>query len=290
MNLKISDKLLSEINARQYLYCILEEITHSKINNNLPEKITLNGLAESKEINTFQEIRHIRLNGYASEFLQYLYESSDPYFVPVIEMGQDGPSENASFTIQSNLGSLSKVLKGNGIITSPEKDLANDICYYRKQFIDACNKQDNKEYTRAYRAYLLCTTSIVECFLQRYIFYVLEKKPPNIDNEIFGILNSTKGLEIRIKAWLRLFTDKDESDLLKTKEWAHFIEIKRHRNIITHPNEPMVCYEVKEMLKIMNYLKYGIGGLFILLRKLEKGKEYIGFMRKIYNQSRIEIA
>lgn len=289
MNLKLSKSLLSKTNALQYVYALLEEIYGRKILERLPETISIPNSKGTWEINIEKEIEFIRING-QGDVLQYAYDCTDKYLSPVLELGQDGDGITKSLTMESRFGTCVKVLKTNGIISAPEKSIADDICYFRELFVDACNNKDSKMYSRAYRAYLMNSISMIECFLQRYIFYINSINPIIKDRDLFDILKSTAPIEERVKVWLKLFTSKEEKDLISTKEWSQFLEIKRQRNLIIHPTEPMICYEVKKMITILNNEMHGIGGLLILLRQFENGKDYIGFFRKLFNQNKIEIA
>ncbi len=279
---------MSYENARQYVYALVEDIYKQKISGNLPPILKIPNNNGVWEIDIEKEIRNVCENGQA-DVLQYIYDSDDQFLSPILEIGQDGEGITKSFSMESRFGSCVKTLKTNGMIGAPEKSLADDICYFREMFVDACNSQNYKMYSRAYRAYLLSSISLIECFLQRYIFHIREQNVIIKDEKVYNELKSTKPIDERIKAWLYLFTDKTELDLINTKEWSQFMEIKKQRNHFVHPTDPMICYEIRYMIPILNNAIYGIGGLLILLRKSEKKKEYIGFIRKIYNQSKIEI-
>ena len=289
MNLKLSKLLLSKTSALQYIYALLEGIYGRKILERLPETISIPNNNGTWEISLDKEIEFVRINGQA-DLLQYAYDCTDRYLSPVLELGQDGNGVTRALTMESRFGTCVKVLKTNGIISAPEKSIADDICYFRELFVDACNNKDSKMYSRAYRAYLMNSISMIECFLQRYIFYINSINPIIKNQKLLNTLKSTAPIEERIKAWFKLFTTKDEKDLINTKEWSQFLEIKKQRNSIIHPTEPMICYEVKNMITILNNEMFGIGGLLILLRRFENGKDYIGFLRKLFNQNKIEIA
>jgi hypothetical protein len=289
MKIKLeNDGKLKLSEAQSYIRHILIHLIPDRIGMKLPDTVTVNLAQGSYEININDEINFVRTNGVADR-LQNLYDCSDSTLNSMFNLGFEGDkSTNMSFN--AKFGSCEKTLNSNGLIESPEQSFSRDICHHRDEFIKSCLEKDQMGYTRAYRSALLSSVSLVECFLQRYIFLVRDGIIKISDAESFEEYTK-KSLRIsdRIDLWMKIFTSRDPSELHASKEYMAFMEIKNKRNEIVHPDAPMIVYQVKGMIRIMNRVMSGIGGFIILLRSYEGRPEYIGFFRRIYNQRKIEI-
>lgn len=277
--------LLSE--AQSYIRHLLSHLTHTDLGMKLPDKVTVSSTHKNYEININDEIDFVRTNGVADR-LQLLYDCSDPTLNSMFNIGFEGDGIT-KMSFNAKFGSCEKTLISNGLIESPEQSFSRDICHFRVEFIKSCSEKDQMGYTRAYRSTLLSAVSLVECFLQRYIFLVRDGIIKITDHESFEIFTKPGRISDRIDLWMKIFTSRDTTELHASKEYLAFMEIKNRRNEIVHSKEPMIVYQVKDMIRIMNRVMTGIGGLLIILRTFEGKPEYIGFFRKIYNQRRIKI-
>lgn len=273
--------------AQSHVRKLLTHLIPTEVVINLPENVTVDSSNRNYAININDEINFVRESGIANK-LQELYDKSDATLNSMFNLGIES-DEISRMSVKSKFGSCEKKLISNGLIDSPEQSFSQDICYYRGEFVKACFDKDQTGYTRAYRSTLLSAVSLVECFLQRYIFLVNDGIIQITDQESFNLFIKPGRISDRIDLWMKIFTSTDISVLHNSNEYKAFSEIKKRRNEIVHSREPMIVYKVKDMIKIMNRVMSGIGGLLILLRRYEGRPEYIGFFRRIYNQRRIVI-
>ncbi|MCP3660182.1 MAG: hypothetical protein GY830_07725 [Bacteroidetes bacterium] len=291
MKLKVTDIQVGKSKAEQYVLSLCKSlkypVTHRK---ELNKTIEINNGIKVIKINLEKEVEFVRHNGKAN-MLQFMFDTNDIFLNTPLNIGikNDGV-EGIKVKIESNFGDHSSSIKGEGYIESPETSLVDDILYYREEVIKAYNESDFKKFSRGYRSYLQSCISLVDWFLYRYTFFVKNKIP--LSEKAYGniaILDSRRSIEDRLEAWMTTFAVNNKEEFKQSKYRAKFFDLKGQRNKIVHPESPTIEYEVRNIVKYLNYVQDGIGGLFAELRRYTGYSENIGFIRQIQSQGKIEI-
>lgn len=102
-------------------------------------------------------------------------------------------------------------------------------------------------------------------------------------------LDSRRPIEDRLDAWMQTFATHKMEDFKNSKTRSKFIELKMQRNSLVHPSQPTIPYEVKNVVKYLNFAQDGVGGLLSDLRRFSGYTENIGFIRQIKTEPEIRI-
>jgi hypothetical protein len=234
------------------------------------------------------EIAHIRLHGRGKQ-LQHLLDNRDRYLNSIISMGVLHSIKGVNAKITVNYGSFSASVD-NGLIESPELSLADDIVIYRKEAVTQLNNKNLAGFARAYRAALHSSVSLIDCVLHRYHFHIFEMLPDA--NEIYenvATLGSRASVESRLDAWILTFATHKQDGFKKSKNLNDFWALKKARNKVTHPDLPSSIYDLKEVVRVLNLIPTGIGGMLADLRKHSDQTENIGFIQHIKSAPIIRI-
>ena len=250
--------------------------------------ITINNGPKKSEIHLAKEVESVRRTGKA-DILQIIFDSSDRFLNTPLSIGVT-TSGGLKAKIELNYGSHSSVVHSHGFIEAPETSFSQDIVFYRKQAIQSFNRQDQPGFARAYRGYLQSCVSLVECFIHRYTFHVKNMIPSMQVFDNTAILDSRSTIEDRLDAWMTTFAIHKMKDFKNSKSRSKFLELKNQRNAIVHPSYPSVPYEVKDIIKFLNYCQDGVGGLLGDLRNYAGYSENIGFIKQIRSQAEVRIA
>ncbi|WP_421302639.1 hypothetical protein, partial [Aeromonas veronii] len=161
--------------AEKYVIQIWKELNLPKINKKyLYSEIIINQkLADAFIIDLKSEIDCVRKNGKAN-VLQQMLDQNDRFLSSPISISIMGDDTGVQFDLGSKYASYSENVKFPGGIESPETSFADDITHYRKEAYKAILSDDFSSLTRAYRSYLQCAVSLVDCFLHKYTFHVNE--------------------------------------------------------------------------------------------------------------------
>ncbi len=247
-------------------------------------------IGQNKQLICFpDEVNSLKNNGKAKT-LQFIYDSKDPFLKLPLEMSiyTEG-GKGLNFNIRSAYGSFMSELDGPGAVEAPETSLSYDIISSRDKCIEAFNSQNFVDFNSYFRTFLFSSVSLVDCFLHRYNFYIKENIKESNEYDNLKELDSISPIENRLKAWMLTFATDRMDEITTTKQWSQFMEIKDIRNSIVHPTRPTISYSVKSITKTLNLVKYGIGGLLLLMRKYAEQRELIGFIQYVYNAPEIRI-
>ncbi len=237
-----------------------------------------NGIKKEIELN--KEIEHVMKKGRA-DGLQIMHDSSDKFLNTPVSLGMMGDVDGIQAQLKSTYGDHTSSIQFPGVIEAPEVSFADDISFYRNEAVRYFNEEDLSGFSRSYRGYLLSCISVVDCFIHRYTFHVKSMIPDTQEYTNTAILDSRKSLDDRLEAWMTTFAFHRLQDLKESAEYCKFIELKRERNNIVHPQDPSVPYGMKQVVKYMNFAALGIGGLLANLRKYTGFTENIGFINQI---------
>lgn len=259
-------------------------IRHRK---DLKKVLTINNSKRTK-IKLRDEVSFVRQNGKANR-LQQMFDANDRYLNTPVSMAMIGTDCGLKIQMNSNYGNHATNISFPGSMEAPEVSLSNDISHYRGEAVECFNSNDIHGFTRAYRAYLQCCVSLIDCFIYRYTFHVKELIPSTSEYQNTAILDSRKPIEERLEAWITTFATHKLDIFINSKQRSKFLELKKQRNEIIHPAQPCIGYSVKTVVKYLNYVQDGVGGLMAELRKYSGYSENIGFIRQIKTQAEIKI-
>lgn len=244
--------------------------------------------AEPVTIDLKSEIESVRKNGKAKT-LQQMLDLNDRFLSSPISIVIMGDETGINLDLRAKYANYSESVKFPGGIESPEVSFADDITHYREEAYKAILANDFCGLTRAYRSYLQCAVSLVDCFLHKYTFHVNALVPNSSEYTNISTLNSQAPLEDRLDAWITTFAAHKQKEFKSSKYRSKFIELKGKRNEIVHPTYPMYSYSVKEMVKFLNYAPDAIGGLLAQLRSFAETTENIGFIQQMKSEPLIQL-
>ena len=228
------------------------------------------------ELNLPAEVNFARKNGRA-DVLQSMHDSGDRFLNTPFSLG----TSSAGMQLTISYGAHTSSVGGGGYIEAPEASFSDEIGLYRREAVKAFNSDDLVNFCRCYRAFLQSSVSLVECVLHRYTFHVRQIIPSMDFYQNTATLESRAGLEARLDAWMQTFATHRISDFKHSAARSKFIELKSQRNSIVHPASPTIAYNVKEVVKYMNFAQQGIGGLLSDLREYSGASPHIGFIQHI---------
>lgn len=276
--------------AEKYVLQVWRELSLPKIPKRyLYREVRINQQkADSLVIDLKGEIESVRRNGKA-KVLQQMLDQKDRFLSSPVSIAIIGDDTGIQCDINSMYANYSENVKSPGGIESPEVSFADDITHYRKEAFQAIISNDFSGLTRAYRSYLQCAVSLVDCFLHKYTFHVNEMVSNPTAYTNIATLNSRAALEERLDAWVTTFAAHKQMEFKSSKYRSKFIELKNKRNGIVHPTHPMYSYSVKEMVKFLNYAPDAIGGLLGQLRCFAETTDKIGFIQQMKSEPLIQL-
>jgi hypothetical protein len=178
--------------------------------------------------------------------------------------------------ISVRLGDFGKEVTGPCRIAPIERELVDDIFYFREAACSTSAESSLYHCSRHYRSYLQSAVSLVDSFINRYVQTTPAKQRENLPP---ALLNPSR-LDERIDAWITTFTQRQPQDLRKGREWSQFMEIRRERNRAVHAIEPYFGVSLREMQPYLNACRSGIGGLLLQMRKFEN-LQTLGFIERL---------
>lgn len=253
----------------------------------LTKILNINSSDKPTQIKLLDEVDFVRKNGKAN-ILQHMFDANDRFLNTPVSMAILGPDCGLKIQMSSNYGNHATNISFPGSIEAPEVSFSDDISYYRRDAVNSFNSDDIHGFTRAYRAYLQCCVSLIDCFIHRYTFHVKELIPSTDEYENTAVLDSRKSIEERLEAWITTFATHRLDAYKNSKQRSKFLELKRQRNEIVHPVYPSIGYSVKNAVKYLNFVQDGVGGLMSELRKYTGYSENIGFIRQVKTQAEIK--
>ena len=279
--LRIESVHMGKSRAREYVEYLAGVVgipvpSHEDYSNDLTVK--LNG--GDFRLNFADCVRDTQENG-VPRHLQFLVDSQDAYLAPTIEIAMSTPPTGLSIGMSGTVGQFTNSVTAPGYVESPERAIADDILYFRQQCCASSTLDRAKECARYYRNYLQSSISLVDCFIFRYARFVREKIPDFSAFSNLIVLDSLAGIEKRLRAWMQTFATGNLNDYDKTTEWGQFQEIRRLRNTIVHPSEPVTVYSYRAMATSLNLCRKGIGGLLFRFRDYSKSNPRLGFIQKL---------
>lgn len=121
------------------------------------------------------------------------------------------------------------------------------------------------------------------------MFHIKNLIPSTKEYKNTEVLDSRKSLEDRLDAWIQTFAIHKSKEFVNSRSRSKFIELKNQRNSIVHPSQPTIPYDVKSVIKYLNFVQEGVGGLLSDLRRFSGYSENIGFIRQMKTEPEIRI-
>ncbi len=208
-------------------------------------------------------------------------DHSDPVFG-----GKHGVSVSENMNLKTSWGGYERELEGPLRIVPIETELTADILYYRSE---ACSRSIGVSFvetTRAYRSYVLCSLSLVEAFLNAHI---VRAKFAGSITEVTELGWRKSNLEDRIGLWISLFAQNGATLAMVKSDvcWNHFQELRQARNSLAHSIEPFLGISIKGMVRELNAVRQGVGGLLLKLRELQ-ARESLGFIERLVSAPEVK--
>jgi len=290
LEVEVREIRVGKENAEKYVIQVWRELNLPKISKRLLySEVTINqAQAEPIFINLKNEIDTVRKTGKA-DILQKMLDQNDRFLSSPISMAIMGDDTGVQIELSSQYANYSTSIKIPGGIEAPDVSFADDVTHYRKEAYNAILSNDFASLTRAYRSYLQCSVSLVDCFLHRYTFHVNGLGIETTEFSNISKLNSHAPLEDRLDAWVTTFAAHKLKEFKSSKYRSKFIELKAKRNEIVHPTNPMYSYGVKEMVKFLNYTPEAIGGLLGQLRVFAETTDKVGFIQQMKSEPLINL-
>lgn len=281
MKLSIPEFHLGTEKAEKYICQLLKDLKLSvppKSDRQKTIKVILRN--QETDIDLRLEVEHVKKTGKA-HILQMILDQNDHFLNTPLSLGMMGDDCGIKINLSSTYGSHKSAIEFPGVIEAPEISFADDLSYFRREAVLAFNHKDLSGFSRSYRGYLQSSVSLVECFLHRYTFHVKQLIPSTNEYANTEILDSRRSIEERLEAWMTIFATQNLQEYLGSKQQSKFIELKSQRNRIVHPSAPSVPYSMKDVVKYLNYVQDGIGGLLADLRRYSGYSENIGFIHQV---------
>jgi hypothetical protein len=204
--------------------------------------------------------------------LQRILDQHDPFFGGTWLMATD------SYAIKLSIqyAGYSVELQGPCRFAPIEEELTDDLLYFRRAACEASRPPTGlAATTRYYRSYLQASVSVVESFINRYV-HLLKHTGHSAATELAQI----RPLDERLETWVAVVTGKPRDSFRKGAEWSQFCELRSERNRLVHALEPFMGHSINDMARTLNFVREGVGGLLILLRRLAE-QEPLGFMQRL---------
>ncbi|EIX4889969.1 hypothetical protein MDT00_004176 [Vibrio vulnificus] len=290
MEAELHETRVGKDKAEKYILQVWRDLNLPKISKkHLYKEVKISQQqADPFTIDLKSEIEFVRKNGKA-KVLQEMLDRNDRFLSSPISISIMGDEAGMKFDLGSKYAGYSESVKFPGGIESPEVSFADDITHYRKEAYKAIIANDFSGLTRAYRSYLQCAVSLIDCFLHKYTFHINGLVPNSTEYTNVATLNSQAPLEDRLDAWIATFAAHKHEEFKSSKYRSKFIELKGKRNGIVHPTHPMYSYSVKEMVKFLNYAPEAVGGLLAQLRSFAETTENIGFIQQMKSEPLIQL-
>ncbi|MBI2394545.1 MAG: hypothetical protein HYV09_33555 [Deltaproteobacteria bacterium] len=153
-------------------------------------------------------------------------------------------------------------LEGPGCATyAVVSEIAKDVLHYRAE-AERSSSTPFWECFRAVRSYLSACISLVDAFLNRLAWYVLQERSAALSPAELKTLNEfrRKKLHEKVDALFPIANGR-AFPRATSAGWASFDRLKGWRNSYIHVNEPGFAFEVESAVAWLNECRVGVGGL-----------------------------
>lgn len=218
-------------------------------------------------------VQEARQTGTVQE-IQEVLDKRDPVFAHSI---LDVATPEFRLTIEGSFAGKNHKVQGPCRAAFSERDLTEDILYYRTKACEFSRDYDFRATCRYYRAYLFACISIVDAFVNRHI---LLADHDGFSSPEFDELKVATKVEDRMRLWFSVYSTHDAGSFFGSKEWCHFQELRTRRNEVTHAVEPIGAYALRDIHICLNKVRTGVGGLLLLMRQAYE-KSTLGFIERL---------
>lgn len=274
--LEYSPTRLSEKNAISLLDKILKAHRYifDKSKSKHQHDIIINeGKKDEKRFKYYELVKIIREQGYA-EPLQVYYDRTDTVFGGTLQMS----ISNWQMALEFEYAGEKKIIQGPFRSSPSERELSNDIEFYREEICIESNVYDFEMCCRNYRGFLFSCIALVDAYINRHIILSNYNK---LSSDNFVRLKESKNTDERIELFIKCYCNNNSFEDLKQRvEWDNFKKIKNLRNEIIHATNPYLGISIPDIATILNYSRKGIGEL-LLLFQLWQGRNTLAFIEKV---------
>ncbi|TWU30428.1 putative nucleotidyltransferase [Bythopirellula polymerisocia] len=264
---------LSKFNARKEVIRLLTATGNTEPSSGW-KSVQVNWKDTDTIVQSFEElVQEARLNGTIPRIQDHL-DKIDSVFGHGISYSS---TPNFQLKQKSSFAGREHEVQGPCRSAFSERDLVEDILYYRIKACELSCHYDFQPTCRYYRAYLFACLSIVDAFINRHI---LLAEYEGFSTPEFEELKSATKTEDRIRLWFAVCSSKNPQKFFKSKEWCHFQELRTKRNEVTHAVEPIGAYSLRDIHLYLNKVRTGVGGLLLLMRNAHE-KPTLGFIERL---------
>ena len=229
------------------------------------------------------EIASLMRKGRANH-LQSIHDQNDEFLGPALTLGVVSDVEGLKVNVTSQLGDHAAMVHQHGIVEDVADSFADDIEFYRNDTADSINGGSLDKMARSYRSYLGACISLFDYFLYRYESH--DRMTAHATTDMKASVRMTD----RIDQWISTYAAGKQDAVYSSKEYQAFQDLRKSRNDVVHPQQPMLGYDATEVLRVLNLCSPGIGGLLHFLR-IQQGKSpYIGFINQVLTLRNIQKA
>jgi len=165
-----------------------------------------------------------------------------------------------------------------------ERDLTEDILYYRREACERSDEYDFRVTARAFRSYLSVCVSLLDAFINRHI---LLAQHDGFSSPEFDRLKVETNLEEKVRLWWAVCSEDDPASFFQSAAWNHLQQLRTKRNEILHAVEPISIYSLKEIGLYLNLVRTGIGELLLQLRRAHQ-KPTLGFIERLRTAPKVD--
>ncbi len=208
-----------------------------------------------------------------------LIDRNDPFFGGTFLMATNSTTMKLGVTY----GKYQKELQGPCRFSPLENELTDDILHFREAACAASASDAYYDCTRHYRSYLQSSTSLLDCFINRYVH-----QHPTTAATLPEALTKPGLFETRFDGWVTTFTGRSPAEIKQNSaEWSQCCMLRQERNRAVHAVETYLGIQIQDLPRHLNHVRRGIGGLLRRMRELAS-QPTLGFIEQLKNAPLVE--
>lgn len=203
--------------------------------------------------------------GYIKEIEEYFNLKRDPILSGQLSLATNFP--NAKLTVSHYENKFEVQCPGR--IAPIEEDLATDLLESIFEFAQLKLDMDEtfEIHSRKFRTIMTLSINLIECFIYKHLKIYAAKK---YQIEKIKEIRECRIFKHKVQKFYNFHENNNLKDLVKRQEYHRCMEINGMRNSIIHSNYLYAAYSLEEMVKYINKIPKGVGGLLKLFRTAHK--------------------
>jgi hypothetical protein len=280
--LKMHPYHLSDTKARALVCSVLGHAGYALAIDTSPKRMLALTVGKRQETVTFgQLVQEARATG-TVERLRGAVDRMDPVFGGTFSVS----TNSSGLAIGVQHGSYAASLRSGPSRAVPiEKDLCEDILFFRRQACESSVDHSFEKTTRAYRSYVFSACSLVEAFLNRHVQFA--KDTNDSRPGVLELLSRVRTVEERLEIWMPLFASIPFEALRSRVEWSDYQLLRTERNKFIHALEPFHAFSIEGLASALNLVRRGVGGLLAFIRA-SQGLALLGIVERTMSAPPIE--